>query len=168
MKKEHWERITVTLGRTLLDTIISSKNVLLGYHLKWPIHPKTYFSDLRLSLDYVFYSPRTNSQPPLIVVRPFISQILSPTLLQIYYTGLIGPISFFIWIWATICDPTLIYIEVIMDFLFVQNNIPFFFFIAEMKIYIVLLLIHVCRYTLIQFTYILKCDWIILFIQIHC
>ena len=56
-----------------------------------------------------------------------------------------------------ICDPTLIYIEIIMDFLFVQNNIPFFF-IAEMKIYIVLLLIHVCRYTLIQFTYILKCD----------
>ena len=61
IKEEYWGIITVTLGRTPLDTIISSKNVLLGYHLKWPIHPKTYSSDLRLSPDYVFYSPRTNS-----------------------------------------------------------------------------------------------------------
>ena len=108
IKEEYWGRITVALGRTPLDTIISSKNVLLGYHLKWPIHPKTYSSDLKLSLDYVFYSPRTNSQPTLIVVRPFISPILSPTLLQIYCTGLIGPIPFFIWVWATICDLTIV------------------------------------------------------------
>ena len=61
MKNKHWERITVALGRTPLETTISSKNVFLGYHLKWPIYPKTYPSDLRLSLDHVFYSPRTNS-----------------------------------------------------------------------------------------------------------
>ena len=111
MKEKHWGRITVALGRTPSETTISSKNLLLGYHLKWPIHPKTYSSDLRLSLDYVFYSPRTNSLPPLIVVKPIISPILSPTLLQIYYTGLIRSISFSIWVWTMICDPTpLIYL----------------------------------------------------------
>ena len=37
------------------------------------------------------------------------SLILSSTFLQIYCTGLIGPISYSIWIWATICDHTIIY-----------------------------------------------------------
>ena len=53
MKEKHWGRITVALGRTPLEITISSMNLLLGYHLKWPIHPKTYSSDLRLSFDCV-------------------------------------------------------------------------------------------------------------------
>ena len=126
MKEKHWGRITVALGRTPSETTISSKNLLLGYHLKWPIHPKTYSSDLRLSLDYVFYSPRTNSLPPLIVVRLFISSILSPTLLQIYCTGLIGLIPFSIWVWATICDPT-VYIKCVP---LIKNYIHYIYIIV--------------------------------------
>ena len=68
--------------------------------------PKTCSSDLRSPLNYVFYSPRTNSQLPVIIEKPIISPILSPTLLQIYCIELIGPISFSTWVWATICDPT--------------------------------------------------------------
>ena len=55
----------------------------------------------------MFYCPQTNSQPPLIVEKPIIGPILSLTLLQIYCTGLIGPISFLTWVWAMICDATI-------------------------------------------------------------
>ena len=41
-----------------------------------------------------------------MVRKPITSQVLSPTLLQIYCIGLIGPVSYSIWVQATICDPT--------------------------------------------------------------
>ena len=50
--------------------------------------------------------PRTDLETQLTVRKPIISPILSPTLLQIYCIGLIGPIPQFFWAWATICDPT--------------------------------------------------------------
>ena len=80
------------------------------HHWKQPFYPKTCSSDLRSSLNHMFYSPRTNSQLPVIVEKPIINPILSPILLQIYCTGLIGPISFPTWVWVMICDPTIIFI----------------------------------------------------------
>ena len=59
------------------------------------------------TLDYVFYPPRTDIKPRLIVRKLITSPVLSPTLLQIHCIGLIGPISYPIWVWATICDPTI-------------------------------------------------------------
>ena len=67
---------------------------------------KTYSSDLSLTFDYVFYPPRTNSEPQLTVIKPITSLVFSPTLLQIYCIGFIGPISYSIWAWVTNCDPT--------------------------------------------------------------
>ena len=68
---------------------------------------KTYSSNLSLTFDYVFYPPRTSLEPRLTVIKPIASPVLSPTLLQIYCIGLIGPISLSIWVWATNCDPTI-------------------------------------------------------------
>ena len=62
---------------------------------------KTYSSDLSLTFDYVFYPPRTGSEPQLTIIKPITSLVLSPTLLQIYCIGLVGPISYSIWVWAT-------------------------------------------------------------------
>ena len=71
---------------------------------------KTYSSDLSLTFDYVFYPLRTGSKPQLTVIKPITSPVLSPTLLQIYCIGLIGHISYSIWVWARNWDPT-IYID---------------------------------------------------------
>ena len=51
--------------------------------------------------------PRTNIKPRLTVRKPITSLVLSPTLLQIYCIGLIGPISYSFWVWATIYDLTI-------------------------------------------------------------
>ena len=95
LEERYWARSTVALGRTT--------------YLKYPVHPKTYSSDLNSTLDSVYFPPRTNLKPWLTVRKPINSPVLSPTLLQIYCIGLIGPISYFFWIWATICDPTVAY-----------------------------------------------------------
>ena len=55
----------------------------------------------------MFYTPRTDLEPQLTVIKPTTSPVLSPTLLQIYCIGLIGPIPYSIWVWATNCDPTI-------------------------------------------------------------
>ena len=60
-KKECWVRFTVSIGRTLSEVTNSSKNILLGHHLKQPTYSKIYSSDLSLPFDYVFYLPRTDS-----------------------------------------------------------------------------------------------------------
>ena len=60
-KKERWVRFIVSIGRTLSEVINSSKNILLGHHLKQPTYSKIYSSDLSLSFDYVSYPPRTDS-----------------------------------------------------------------------------------------------------------
>ena len=57
------------------------------------------------------FPPRTDLKPWLTVRKPINSPVLSLTLLQIYCIGLIGPISYSFWVWATICDPTIIYLE---------------------------------------------------------
>ena len=49
LREKYRMRFTVALGRT--------------NYLKQPIHPKTYSSDLNSTLDYVFFSPRTNLKP---------------------------------------------------------------------------------------------------------
>ena len=69
---------------------------------------KTYSSDYNSISDYMRTPLRTDLEPWLIVRKSIISPILSPTLLQIYCIGLIGPISisYFFWVRATICDPT--------------------------------------------------------------
>ena len=70
---------------------------------------KTYSSDYNSTSNYMRTPPRTDLEPWLIVRKSIISPILSPTLLQIYCIGLIGPISisYFFWVWATICDLTI-------------------------------------------------------------
>ena len=52
---------------------------------------------------------RTDLEPRLTVRKIITSPVLSPTLLQIYCIGLIGPISHSFWVWATICDLTVSY-----------------------------------------------------------
>ena len=51
--------------------------------------------------------PQTDLEPRLTIRKLITSPVLSPTLLQIYCIGLIGPISYSFWIWATICDLTI-------------------------------------------------------------
>ena len=51
--------------------------------------------------------PRTYLEPKLTIRKPITSPVLSPTLLQIYCIGLIGPTSYSFWVWATICDLTI-------------------------------------------------------------
>ena len=60
-KKERWLRFTVSIGRTLSEVTNSSKNILLGHHLKQPTYSKIYSSDLSLPFDYVFYTSRADS-----------------------------------------------------------------------------------------------------------
>ena len=55
-------------------------------------------------------SPRTDLEPRLIVRKPITSPVLSPTLLQIYC---IGPISYSFWVWATICDLTVVILMIL-------------------------------------------------------
>ena len=58
------------------------------------------------------FPPRTRFKPWLTVRKLINSPVLSPTFLQIYCIGLTGPISQSLWIWVTICDPTIyIYIS---------------------------------------------------------
>ena len=102
IKEGDWRRFTVVLERT--------------YHMKLPIHSKTYSSDVNSTSDHVRIPPRTCLEPWLTVRKPIISPILSPTLLQIYCIGLIGLISYSFWVWATICDLT--YILGLFPFLF--------------------------------------------------
>ena len=52
------------------------------------------------------FPPQTGFKPLLTVRKPLNSPVLSPTLLQIYCTGLIGLIPQFFWVYAAICDPT--------------------------------------------------------------
>ena len=92
LEERYWVRSSVALGRTT--------------YLKYPIYLKTYSSDLNSTLDSVYFSHRTDLKPWLTVRKPINSLVLSPTLLQIYYIGLIGLISYSFWVWATICDPT--------------------------------------------------------------
>ena len=54
----------------------------------------------------MFIPSRIDLEPRLTVRKLITSQILSPTLLQIYCIGLIGPISNSFLVYATICDPT--------------------------------------------------------------
>ena len=54
-------------------------------------------------------SPQTDLEPQLTVRKLITSPVLSPTLLQIYCIGLIGPIFHSFWVWATICDLTVSY-----------------------------------------------------------
>ena len=75
--------------------------------------------------DYVSIPPRTNLKPRLIVRKPIIDPVLSPTLLQIYCIGLIGPISYSFWVWATICDLTVTIL--IMYIVAFYSNILIFF-----------------------------------------
>ena len=99
LEKRYWARSTVALGRTT--------------YVKLPIHPKTYSSDLNSTLDNVYFLLRTDLKPWLTIKKPINSPVLSPTLLQIYCIGLIGPVSYSFWVWATICDPTIyIYIYI--------------------------------------------------------
>ena len=93
IKERDWRRFTIALGRT--------------YHLKQPIHPKIYSSDLISTSDYVHIPPRTDLETQLTVRKPIISPVFSPTLLQIYCIGLIGLISYSFWVQATICDLTI-------------------------------------------------------------
>ena len=86
IKEGDWRRFTVVLERT--------------YHMKQPIHLETYSSDPNSTSDYVFYTPQTGSEPQLTIIKLVTSPVLSPTLLQIYCIGLIGPISYSIWVWA--------------------------------------------------------------------
>ena len=95
IKEKDWRRFTVALERT--------------YHLKLPIHSKTYSSDLNSTSDYVRIPPRTGLESWLTVRKLIISPVLSSTLLQIYCIGLIGLISYSFWVWATICDLTVIF-----------------------------------------------------------
>ena len=75
--------------------------------------------------DYVSIPPRTDLKPRLIVRKPITSLVLSPTLLQIYCIGLIGPISYSFWVWATICDLTVTIL--IMYIVAFYSNILIFF-----------------------------------------
>ena len=54
----------------------------------------------------MFIPSRTDLKPRLTIRKPITSPVLSPILLQIYCIGLIGPISYSFWVWATICDLT--------------------------------------------------------------
>ena len=71
-------------------------------------HLKTYSSDLNSTSDYVFIPSRTDLEPRLTVRKSITSPVLSPTLLQIYCIGLIGPISNSFLVWVTICGPTIL------------------------------------------------------------
>ena len=64
-------------------------------------------------------SPRTGFKPRLTVRNLINSLVLSLTLLQIYCIGLIGPISYSFWIWATICDATV----TTLTFIILKNHI---------------------------------------------
>ena len=63
-----------------------------------PIHPNTYSSNLNSTLNNVYFPSRTDLKPWLTVRKPINSLVLSPTLLQIYCIGLIGPISYSFWV----------------------------------------------------------------------
>ena len=91
-KEEGLGKIHCSTRKNILSEIVNSS--------------KTYSSDLSLTFDYMFYPPRTGSEPQLTVIKPITSPVLSSTLLQIYCIGLIGPISYSIWVWATNWDPT--------------------------------------------------------------
>ena len=54
------------------------------------------------------FPPQTGFKPQLTVRKSINSPVFSPTLLQIYCIGLIGLILQFFWVWATICDPTIL------------------------------------------------------------
>ena len=56
---------------------------------------------------------RTDLEPRLIVRKLITRTVLSPTLLQIYCIGLIGPISYSFWVWATICDLTVVILMIL-------------------------------------------------------
>ena len=90
------KRSTVALERT--------------YHLKLHVPSKTYSSDYNSIPNYMRTPPRTDLEPWLTVRKSIISPILSPTLLQIYCIGLIGPIStsYLFWVWTAICDLTIV------------------------------------------------------------
>ena len=60
-------------------------------------------------LKYVSFPPQTGFKPQLTVRKSINSPVLSLTLLQIYYIGLIELIPQFFWVWATICDPTILF-----------------------------------------------------------
>ena len=91
--RKDWRRFTVALERT--------------YHLKLPIHSKTYSSNVNSTSDYMCIPPWTGFEPWLTIRKPIISPIFSPTLLQIYCIKLIGPISYSFWVWATVGDLTI-------------------------------------------------------------
>ena len=93
-KKKILNKIYCSIGKNKVSKIANpSKNLLLG--LKF---------NLRL---YVFSS--SDRFKTLINFRkPVNSPVLSPTLLQIYCIGLIRPISYSFWVWAAICDPTIV------------------------------------------------------------
>ena len=93
-KKKISNKIYCSTGKNKVSKIANpSKNLLLG--LKF---------NLRL---YVFSS--SDRLKTLINFRkPVNSPVLSLTLLQIYCIGLIGPISYSFWVWAAICDPTIV------------------------------------------------------------
>ena len=74
------------------------------------------------------FSPRTSFKPRLTVRNPINSSVLSPTLLQIYCIGLIGPISYSFWVWAAICVPTVtIGVLIIIAIWYASSNIYFQF-----------------------------------------
>ena len=54
------------------------------------------------------FPPRTDLRPWLTARKPINIPVLSPTLLQIYCIGFIGPISYSFWVWAAIFYPTIV------------------------------------------------------------
>ena len=59
--------------------------------------------------------PWTGLEPWLTVKKLIISPVLSLTLLQIYCIGLIGLISYSFWVYATICDLTGLFLEILTE-----------------------------------------------------
>ena len=61
IKEKQWGKITVALGRTPSENNHFIHEPTPQTPLETTNLPKIYSSDLNLSFDYVFYSPRTNS-----------------------------------------------------------------------------------------------------------
>ena len=99
-----WKEIYCSTVKDKLSEIDNlSKNLLLG---------------LIFNPWLCVFSPRTSFKPRLTNKNPVNSPVLSSTLFQIYCIRLIGPISYFFWVWAAICDPTIFIYQFFFKYIF--------------------------------------------------
>ena len=104
----HKGRIKKKYYKERLEKIYCSTRKNILSEIAYPF--KTYSSDVNSTSDYMRITLRTDLEPWLIVRKPIISTIFSPTLLQIYCIKLFGPISYSFWVWVTIGNLTISFI----------------------------------------------------------